>query len=264
VELDHRRGAALVKALLYLALAAFLALILVLLWPGSGVTIVIAVAGVVFAFGLWGAVDMRTGIWGRATCGGARSSGAVALTYDDGPDPDSTPPLLDLLAERGVRAAFFCVGERMRAQPELVRRLVAEGHELGNHGDSHSVWTNFFSAARLGREVDACQRTAQELSGARPRFFRPPFGLVNHATAGVLKAADLELVGWRVSGMDLPGRDPAQVARRVLGRVGPGDVVLLHDGGREPELVVEATRAVLDGLAERGLRVAPLGELLGN
>ena len=188
----------------------------------------------------------------------------VALTYDDGPDPAATPALLDLLRERGVRATFFLVGARARAHPDLVRRIVAEGHLVGNHSDRHSPATNLWFSARLRRDLAACQQTLTELTGAAPVYFRPPVGLANHATHPVAAALGLQVVGWRVRGLDTPRRPPGAVIRAILARVGGGDVVLLHDGGRAPDSVRAITVGVLDGLAERGLTPVRLDRLLGR
>lgn len=241
-----------------------LAALVAWLWPeaaGLGVSIVL---GAGFVFGLWGALNLNSGIWCAVTRRAAPGGDAVALTYDDGPDPVSTPPLLDLLEERGVRATFFCVGEKVRAHPELVRRMAEAGHELGNHCDSHSKLTNFFTGRRLAAEVDRCQVALREASGTQVRYFRPPFGHTNHATEATARERELEVIGWQVRGLDVPGRDPAAVAERILAELSAGGIALLHDGDREPELVLGATRAVLDGLEARGWRGVTLSELLGR
>lgn len=211
-----------------------------------------------------GVVSLRSGILCRAVWRAPRSVAAVALTYDDGPDPRSTPALLDLLRERGVAATFFCVGARLRAAPELAMRCHAEGHLLANHSDGHAPWTNLLFTGRMTREVAACQTELQRLTGERPRFYRPPFGLANHALAAVARTLELTVVGWQARGRDLRGSDPDRVARRVLRRIRPGGIVLLHDGGREPGLVVAATARILDGLAARGLRAVRLDRLLAD
>lgn len=215
-----------------------------------------------FAFGTWGSVSLRSGLWCRAVWRGRSGRPEVALTYDDGPDPDSTPALLDLLAARGVRATFFCVGDKVRAAPELVRRMRDEGHVLANHSNGHSFWTNLYSTRRMTEEVRAAQGVLEDVSGRRPRFFRPPFGYANHATGGVAAALGLEVVGWDVRSFDTFIADPRRVAERVLARVRPGSVVLLHDGGLSPQRVLPATEAILDGLESRGLRPVGLEELL--
>lgn len=262
VGLGRNRGGAAVRVFWYAGVTLGLALLMGLIWPEQARISVPIVLVLASSFGLYGALFLHSGIWCRVVAGGAGSAGRVALTYDDGPDPRSTPPLLDLLEERGVRATFFCVGKDVRAHPELVQRMQRAGHELGNHSEAHSHWTNFFPRRRLLHEVAQCQEALRAVTGETPRYFRPPFGLVNHATGAVARELGLEVIGWRARGFDLPGRDPARVARRILAKLRPGAVVLLHDGRRGEEQVVETTRAVLDGLEERGLRAVGLTELL--
>ena len=209
-----------------------------------------------------GVVSMRSGVFGRAHTSGDRSRRAVALTYDDGPAPASTAALLDLLRERRVSAAFFVVGARARAHRELVARCHAEGHLLANHTDRHSYLTNFLRAPGLRREIEACQAAVEAITGERPRYYRPPVGLMNPSVQPVARALGLELVGWQVRSLDTTSRSATRIARRVLARIRPGGIVLLHDGGLEPSRVTEITKRILDGLEERGLEPVRLDRLL--
>jgi peptidoglycan-N-acetylglucosamine deacetylase len=210
----------------------------------------------------WGAFFLRSGYWCKATWCGDPSSDVVALTYDDGPDPDSTPALLDYLESRGVRATFFCVGRKVTEHPALVERIKAEGHLVGNHSEHHSNWTNFYTPGPMLAEVGAAQESIANVLGERPKYYRPPVGLSNPATGRTAEALGLRIIGWQVRGFDLPGSRPERVARRILKRLRPGGIILLHDGARDAGLVVEVTRRVLDGIQERGLRAVPLDELL--
>jgi len=187
---------------------------------------------------------------------------AVALTFDDGPDPASTPALLDLFARRGARATFFVLGERARAAPELVRRMAAEGHEVGNHSDRHSPLLNFRLRAGMRAEIAACQATLAPLLGRAPRYYRPPVGLRNPAVHPVCEELGLELIGWRVRSLDKSRRTPEAVVAAVLGALRPGDVVLLHDGGQPRARLLAIAEGLLDGLELRGLRAVGLGELM--
>jgi peptidoglycan/xylan/chitin deacetylase (PgdA/CDA1 family) len=250
-----------VRGLFYALVTLGVAALLAWIWPERSLLCVSSTLFAALLFGLWGAMNLNSGVWCPVTRGATSAGEVVALTYDDGPDPDSTPLLLELLAERGARATFFCVGEKVRAHPELVRRIAQAGHELGNHCDSHSVWTNFYFAGRLENEVARCQASLREAAGVEAQFFRPPFGHANHATAGVVRRQGLEVVGWQVRGLDLPGSVPEKVAARVIDGLTAGGIALLHDGDREPQLVLDVTRAVLDGLAARGLRSVTVSEL---
>lgn len=232
------------------------------LFPGRLLAVLATSVAVALALLAWGVVSLRSGLLCSARWRGSGAAGHVALTYDDGPDPATTPALLHLLEERGVAVAFFCIGERVRANPELVRRSFEAGHLIGNHSDRHGQGTNLLFAGALRSELEACSRAIAEATGVAPRYYRPPFGLANHALGGVAKELSLEIVGWQVRGLDTPNSAPETVARRVLDRVRAGGIVLLHDGGRDPRSVVAATRAILDGLESRGLVPVRLDRLL--
>lgn len=197
---------------------------------------------------------------------GPRTRPEVALTFDDGPDPRTLPHLLRLLAEAGIPATFFLVGRRAAAHPEAVRALLAAGHELGNHSDTHDVFLATRSAARLRREVEGCQ-AALAAHGVRPLAYRPPVGITSPPLRRVLRDLGLRCVAWSCRPVDFGNRRLQGLAARVLRRVRPGDVVLLHDllpqdGALEPWLA--EMRRLLAGLAERGLRPVALSRLLGH
>ncbi|MBW0450727.1 polysaccharide deacetylase family protein [bacterium M00.F.Ca.ET.228.01.1.1] len=167
--------------------------------------------------------------WTRLPAG-SRNADAIALTIDDGPDPVVTPQVLDLLDALGVRATFFCIGEKARRYPHLVREIVARGHALENHSQVHVHTFSVTLPHALWREIDAAQRTFEELSGERPMFFRAPAGLRNIFLEPVLRKLDLRLAAWTRRGYDTRERDPEVVARRLLDGLAARDILLLHDG----------------------------------
>jgi peptidoglycan/xylan/chitin deacetylase (PgdA/CDA1 family) len=209
-----------------------------------------------------GVVRPGWGLFGPVRTAARNPSPHVALTYDDGPDPAATPQLLDLLAARGVQAAFFCIGRRVDAHPDLTRRCIQEGHLVGNHSHRHGFWSTCLLGRSLERELQACQQAVVRAAGAAPRFFRPPFGLLNHAMHPACRRLGLAIVGWQVRGLDTMRRPVAQVVDRILSRVRGGGIVLLHDGDQEPERVLEITERLLAGLATRGLSLVRLDRLL--
>ena len=170
--------------------------------------------------------------------------------------------LVDLLRRRAVEAAFFVVGRNARANPGILARARDEGHLLANHSDRHAWWTNFLVGRALRRELETCQASLEAATGERPRFYRPPVGLMNASLAGAARALGLDLVGWTVRSLDTTRRTPEQVAERVLRRLRPGGIVLLHDGGEEPERVARIAELILDGLPALGLRPVRLDRLL--
>jgi len=198
---------------------------------------------------------------------GPRTQDRVALSFDDGPDPEVTPAVLDALAEHGARATFFAIGRQLEAHPRLARRIAAEGHELGNHSWRHSRWQNFFGTAEQAREIARGARAIAAVTGrsATP-LYRPPIGLKSPPFARAARQARLTLVGWSLRSRDTQTTDPERIAARVLRRIRPGDIVLLHDGhdqpGRHRPACARAVRLILEGLRGKGLECATVSHLL--
>lgn len=189
--------------------------------------------------------------------------GEVAITFDDGPDPRTTPQVLDLLDRYHAKASFFCVAGNAAAQAALLRDIVRRGHSVENHSYRHSNWFAFYGWRRLGREIARAQRALADIAGRAPRFFRAPMGLRNPLLDPILARAGLRYVGWARRGCDGISGDPAAVLRRLMRGLAAGDVLMLHDGRsartRSGEPVVLAVLpALLDAMAERGLRAVSL------
>lgn len=154
----------------------------------------------------------------------------VALTIDDGPDPDVTPAVLDLLDRLAIRATFFCTGERVLAHRSIARDIVARGHAIENHSHRHRHHFSLSGPRALDREIDAAQRAIADTVGRAPRFFRAPAGLRNVFLQGALDRHDLMLASWTRRGFDTVRGDADAVAARLVGGLAAGDVLLLHDG----------------------------------
>lgn len=186
-----------------------------------------------------------------------RDAEEFALTYDDGPNPEQTPRLLDLLAERQVRATFFLIGRHVRREPELVRRIFREGHLIGNHTITHP-WLFLLSPARVREEMSGCNQTLEDVLGEPVRFMRPPHGARRPDVLRTARELGLTPVLWNAMGFDWrPGIEAARIVEhleRGIGRNrrrGWGSNLLLHDGGHleiaaDRAQSVEATRRLLD------------------
>lgn len=216
--------------------------------------------GYAVIFGL-GVAFVQLRFFCDAVCRGAPGGNAVALTFDDGPDPAATPVLLDALKAAGARATFFVQGSRVLAHPELARRIVREGHVIANHTHNHFWWTNFMRAHGLSRQIDQCQRAVHDATGLSPALFRPPVGLTNPHLRRSIRHAGVTLVGWDVRSLDRTG-DPRAIIDRILRRARDGSVILLHGAG-DPERIRRITEAVVAGLARKDYRCVGLDELLG-
>jgi peptidoglycan/xylan/chitin deacetylase (PgdA/CDA1 family) len=198
---------------------------------------------------------------------GPRDGRRVALSFDDGPDPDVTPTVLDALAQHSARATFFSIGRSLEEHPQLARRLVAEGHELGNHSWRHSRWQNFFGVSEQAREIERGAQAIAAVTGSHERpLYRPPIGLKSPPLARAAAQHQLTLVAWSLHSRDTRTADPKRMAQRVLKRIRPGDIVLMHDGhdrpGRHRPACAQAVPVILQGLREKGLECVTVSELL--
>ncbi|MBN1572223.1 MAG: polysaccharide deacetylase family protein [Deltaproteobacteria bacterium] len=203
----------------------------------------------------------------RALTGGDRGRPRVALTFDDGPHPKFTPMVLDVLKEYNVRATFFLVGEKVIENPDTVKRIVGEGHCIGNHSMSHVHLLGLMRTARQMKEIEGCRRAITDTAGTSFPWYRPPMGYKTPSTFWAAKRLGLAVVGWHIKGWDTFYTDPEKIASSVLKRVRNGSIILLHDSStlRERPIdrspTVDALPDILSGLKERGLRPVTLDGL---
>ena len=197
---------------------------------------------------------------------GNRKDQAVALTFDDGPDPVVTPLLLDLLDRYSAKATFFVMGLHAERNPDIIRAILARGHTLGNHTYHHSPFLMLKGRRALHREVESAQDLFKEF-GVIPLAFRPPVGITNPHIWPTLLKLGMFCVNFSCRAGDMGNRRIRNLARRILHRVRPGDIVLLHDvtppRGDVDELLREF-EAILQGLKSRGLEVRPLAQVIGR
>ena len=193
----------------------------------------------------------------------ATARGEISLTIDDGPDPDVTPRVLDLLDAHGARASFFCIGKRAERFPELCREIVARGHSVENHGQQHVVTFSFHGARWMEQEIKASQETLSHITGLAPRFFRPPAGLRNPFLDPVLARLDLQLAAWSRRAYDTRNGNPDSVSKKLTQGLTAGEILLLHDGNaartaQGQAVILEALPRLLNQLKNNGLRSVPL------
>lgn len=217
---------------------------------------------------------MAAGLWPRSTCLGsnlvrlpaaATQRGEVAITIDDGPDPDITPQVLAVLAYHDAHATFFCIGERAAAHPELCSSIVAAGHRIENHGARHPTLLSLSGPAGWRREILAGQQTLKHVTGQRPRFYRAVAGLRNPFLDPVLHGLGLQLASWTRRGFDTKQRDPEKVLQRLTRQLAAGDILLLHDGNAARTLegtgvIVSVLPRLLDEIRSRGLTPVTLAQ----
>jgi len=213
-----------------------------------------------------------TGLWPRSTGLGsnwialpaaAGARGEVAITIDDGPDPDVTPQVLHILAEYQARATFFVIGERAERYPACVRDCIAAGHAIENHSYRHTHNFSLLGLKGLRREIERAQDALAQVSGIRPRFFRAPAGLRNPFLDPVLQRLQLQLASWTRRGFDTVNSDPNAILRRLTRNLTGGDILLLHDGhaARSPSgqpVILEVLPRLLEAIARQSLTTVTL------
>ena len=221
------------------------------------------------AYLLWlvaGVMTPRLALFAPVICRGNPSRPEVALTFDDGPDPASTPAVLRALAARGARATFFVLGEKVRQAPEVLRAIAAAGHDIGVHGDTHDRLLSLRPPPVIAAAIERALAAIQGTTGARPSLFRPPLGHVSPRTAAAARSLGLTLVAWNVRPHDGSAATTAeQATHRIIAGLGPGAIILMHDAAERGDRVPVAATvlpAILDEVARRGLRCVTLSQLL--
>ena len=219
------------------------------------------------AAGLWPRSDWLGPNWTRLPAQSAER-GDIAITIDDGPDPEVTPRVLEVLATFEARASFFCVGERVSRYPDLARDIVRRGHSIENHSQRHRHSFSLLGPKRMAAEIEEAQQSIARVTGQSPRFFRAPAGLRNPFLEPILERLRLRLASWTRRGFDTVNADPEDVYRRLERSLAGGDILLLHDGhaaragagspAAGTPVILEVLPRLLETLSRRQLRPVTL------
>lgn len=233
---------------------------------GLMVGVIAALSFVIWRVIYYMTYDVRSQVFGVTDWMGRADTNAVALTFDDGPS-DDTEAALDVLKSYGVKATFFMVGREVEKRPGVARRIVAEGHEVGNHSYTHPIYL-FCTPRRTGEELRCTQDVIANVTGIRPTSSRPPCGVRTPSYFKATRELGLRTIQWTVAGGDWQKKSAAEIAHLVLKDTKAGSIILLHDGDsrlkRDRKPTVAALPLIIEGLKLRGLRVAPLAEILSE
>lgn len=153
----------------------------------------------------------------------------IALTFDDGPDPESTPLILDELKKFNHKATFFVIGKKAERYPNLIKRIISEGHSIGIHTYEHSYKFPFYNTKRISNELSMCINILNEITGKKPVLFRPPIGIMTPNISKICKELNLTVVGWSIRSYDTLKIAPKIIYNRIQKRIKGGDIILLHD-----------------------------------
>lgn len=207
----------------------------------------------------YGSAVISSGFFIEVPCEGDPEVPEVALTFDDGPDAEGTPVILDILKEHNVPAAFFCIGDKINVNPELLQRIHAEGHMIGNHSLTHHFFFDFFTKMSMVSEIRATNRIVDKLINKRMFLFRPPYGVITPALARAIKFAKVTPIGWSLRTMDTVSKNPEKLIQKITTNLKEGDVILLHDTAA---VTVTALPEIIKVIRDNGFKIVRVDELL--
>jgi len=190
---------------------------------------------------------------------GPAASRSIALTFDDGPLPGYTERVLDILKAHNVQAAFFCIGHRVTSHPDLVARIHADGHVLGNHSYWHGKLFDLQTPAAIRAELEHTNAALHDIIRKRPRFFRPPYGVTNPMVAAAVRKLNYTTIGWSLRSFDSVSRDSGELMGKVSDQLQAGDIVLFHDYS---EAMITMLPKFLKHVVNAGLKIVRVDELL--
>lgn len=178
----------------------------------------------------WASAFIDSGVYVDCLCQGPASKHCVALTFDDGPDEVMTPKVLDVLKKNNVKATFFVIGDKVKENPELVSRIISEGHSIGNHSMAHNCDFPFQSAEDIEKELSECEDLVYSITGKRLSLFRPPFGVTNPMIAEAVEEKGYTCIGWSIRSLDTDEERPRkEILNRIIRQLHNGAIILLHD-----------------------------------
>ncbi len=223
---------------------------------------------ILLAIAAWGAIyylfyAVRSQVLGETIWCGHGDNNSVALTFDDGPSPD-TLKILDVLRDANIKATFFLIGENVEKYPEIARKIADDGHEIGNHSFSHPIYL-FCSANKVQKELEKTQEVIKKATDFEPKLARPPCGVRSKTYFEIARKLNLQTIQWSDAGFDWKSLSAERVARNVLETAQSDSIILLHDGDSAGKsrrrATVEAIPIILSGLRDKGLHIAPLAEI---
>ena len=183
----------------------------------------------------------------------------VALTFDDGPMPERTNNILNLLDKFNVKATFFCIGNRIKGNEGILKQIQEQGHLIGNHSYSHSNLFDLKNTQQMISDLQEGNKEIKRVIGKEPMFFRPPYGVTTPSLARASKKLGFEVIGWNVRSLDTSIKDKQQLVERVIPRIQPGSILLFHDTVENLEIALEE---ILNYLKQNNYKVVELDKLI--
>ena len=183
----------------------------------------------------------------------------ICLTFDDGPHPVVTPILLELLKKNNIKATFFCIGKNIQLYPQIAKQIFEEGHVIANHSYSHHKLIDLFPTKKIEKELIKTNELIFLLTNKKVKLFRPPFGITNPNIAKAVTNLKLTTIGWNIRSLDTVIKESNKVFERIIKRIKPGSIILLHDTDMN---VIDVVEKVISYASDHGIAIVPIEELL--
>lgn len=239
------------------ALLSSVALIGCLVYGGVLLYVAIALAFVYLGLIVYGVFNVQAGFFLELYNEGPKTDKRIALTFDDGPS-EHTNTVLDILKKYNIKATFFLIGSKVESNQEVLKRLLEEGHQIGNHTYRHSKSTGFYPVHKLERELISTREVVKRYAGLNMKLYRPPFGVTTPNLAKVVSQLRLSVIGWSVRSFDTTSQSAERIIQRIIKDIKPGAVVLLHDDREKCTRVLET---IIPYLLNQQFTFATIGEL---
>ena len=222
--------------------------------------VILIIVVVVLTVLFWASANIGSNVYLKTICRAKTQQKVVALSFDDAPNAEMTPRVLDVLKAHNVKAMFCLIGQEAERNPELVRRIVEEGHIVANHTYNHSGRFTISGPEQVRAQLDRCNDVIYSLIGRKPRIFRPPFGVTNPTIGKVVRGMNFYTVGWTIRSLDTIYGDRVEaMCERVVRKLHPGAIILLHDRCANAD---RAVAMLIERIQEQGYEIMPLQEML--
>jgi peptidoglycan/xylan/chitin deacetylase (PgdA/CDA1 family) len=209
---------------------------------------------------IWGSADISSNYHIQILCDAPKNSAnEIAISFDDGPHAKITPEVLDILKKSGTTATFFCIGKNVNENPTLVKRIVDEGHTLGNHTFSHSYFFDFWNSEKISNDLTQTTNLLLAFGGKQTKLFRPPYGVTTPAIAESVKKLDMTVIGWSIRSLDTVQKNEDKIMKTISRKLRPGSIILFHDRLPTTCSLLEKTIKLCN---EKGYKIVALDKLL--
>lgn len=229
-------------------------------WYAPG-WIFIIILLVYLGFVVRGAMRIEAGFFLPVICEGPTPQKVMSITFDDGPLPEYTPVVLEILKAAKVPATFFVIGKNAAGNAALLQRIHEDGHLIGNHSFSHDFWFDIFGTKRMQADMQKANDVVKAATGVQPRLFRPPYGVTNPNLARAIKRGNFVPVGWNIRSLDTVAKEEAALLQRILDRLKPGAILLLHDTCK---ITVNILPELIREIKIRGYKIERLDKLINT